>query len=183
MSEKRISSKIAQPYAEALIELAIAKNQLGEITEDIKKITSTISINSDLVNVLENPLIPNKNKKKIIDSIFTDRINKTTLDFIKLIIDKNRIIILTKICEEFIKISYTKAGITIANVVTSIPFTEKQYDLLISKIKALTNSKQVEVKVEVNEELIGGFTIQLGSRIIDSSLRGQLQQMASYLNT
>lgn len=183
MSEKKISSKIAQPYAEALIELAIAKNQLEEITQDIKNISSTISTNNDLMTVLENPLISNSNKKKIIESIFSDKINKTTSDFIKLVIDRNRIMILAKICEEFIKISYIKAGITVANVVTSIPFTEKQYDLLISKIKALTSSKQVEIKVEVNEDLIGGFTIQLGSRVIDNSLRGQLQQMASYLNT
>lgn len=183
MSVKKISSKIAQPYAEALIELAMATNQLEEVTKDIKKINSTISMNSGLVNILENPLVANISKKKIIEGIFTDEINKITLDFIKLIIDKNRIIILQKICEEFIKISYKKAGITIANVITSIPFTEKQHNLLISKIKALTNSQQVEIKVEIDEDLIGGFTVQLGSRIIDSSLRGQLQQMASYLKT
>ena len=153
MSGKKISSKIAQPYAEALIELAIAKEQLEEITQDIKNISSVISANSDLVNVLENPLILNSNKIKIIESIFKSKINKTTLDFIKLVIDRNRIIILAKICEEFIKISYEKAGITIANVVTSIPFTEKQYDLLISKIKSLTNTKQVEIKIKVDEDL------------------------------
>jgi len=183
MSDKKISSKIAQPYAEALIELAISKNELEEVTKDIKTINSTISANSDLINVLQNPLIPNSNKKKIVENIFSEEINKTTLDFVKLVIDRNRIILLPKICEEFIQISYTKAGITTANVITSIPFTEKQYELLISKIKTLTNSQKVEVNVTVDEDLIGGFTIQLGSRVIDSSLRGQLQQMASYLNT
>nr|YP_009297221.1 ATP synthase CF1 delta subunit [Porphyridium sordidum]AOM66564.1 ATP synthase CF1 delta subunit [Porphyridium sordidum] len=182
MSDKKISSKIAQPYAEALIELAIAKKELEEVTQDIKNINTTISENNDLVTVLKNPLIANVKKKQIVESIFKDTVNKTTLDFIKLIIDRNRVILLSKICEEFIKISYRKAGITIANVVTSIPFTEKQYNLLISKIKALTNSQQVEIKVEVDEDLIGGFTIQLGSRVIDSSLKGQLQQMATYLN-
>lgn len=183
MSGKKISSKIAQPYAEALIELAITKDQLEKVTENIKNVSLIISASSDLINALENPLIPNSNKKKIISNIFADQINKITLDFIKLIIDKNRVILLPKICEEFIKISYERTGITIANVITSIPFTEKQYDLLISKIKSLTNAKRVEIKVEVDEDLIGGFTIQLGSKIIDSSLRGQLQQMASYLRT
>jgi len=183
MSEKKISSKIAQPYAEALIDIAVAKSILQEVTSDMKNIKETIRTSSELTNILQNPLIDNKSKKNILQQIFDNNINSVTLNFIKLIIDRNRIILLEKICDEFIALAYDKSGITIANVTTSIPFTEKQYNLLIEKIKKLTNSNDVEINVEVDSELIGGFTIQLGSKIIDNSLKGQLQQMASYLNT
>lgn len=182
MSEKKISSKIAQPYAEALIDIAVGKNILQEVTSDMKNIQVITKISSELSIILENPLIDNKSKKNIIEQIFNGNINAITLNFIKLIIDRNRIILLEKICEEFIAISYEKSGIAIANVTTSIPFTDKQYNLLVEKIKKITNSNEVEINVEVDPELIGGFTIQLGSKVIDNSLKGQLQQMANYLN-
>ena len=66
MSEKKISSKIAQPYAEALIDIAVAKSMLQEVTSDMKNIKETIKTSSELTNILQNPLIDNKSKKNII---------------------------------------------------------------------------------------------------------------------
>lgn len=182
MSEKKISSKIAQPYAEALLETAVSSNNLQKITEDIQNIKNIISLSIDLNKALNNPLLSIKNKQTIINKVFKDKISNLTLNFLTLIIERKRAVLIEEICKQFITLSYTKSGISIANVTSSTPFTEQQYSLLVKKVQEIANTKQVRLNVEIDPELIGGFTIQLGSQIIDSSLKGQLKQMASHLD-
>nr|YP_010330249.1 ATP synthase CF1 delta subunit [Porphyridium aerugineum]UNJ17965.1 ATP synthase CF1 delta subunit [Porphyridium aerugineum] len=181
MSEKKVSSKIAQPYAEALLETAFSSNNLQKVTDDIQNIKNTISSSAELSRALNNPLLTIKNKQIIINKLFKDKISSLTLNFLMLIIERKRAVLIEAICKQFITLSYNKSGITIANVISSTPFTEQQYSLLVKKVQEIANSKQVQLNVEIDRELIGGFTIQIGSQIIDSSLKGQLKQMASHL--
>lgn len=181
MSEKKISSKIAQPYAEALIDLAFSSKNLERITQDIQNVQNTIKSSGELSKALNNPLLTIKNKQLIISQLFTDKISNLTLNFLMLIIERKRSILIEEICKQFINLSYNKSGITIANVISCTPFTEQQYNLLVKKIEEIAKTKKVQLNVEINPDLIGGFTIQLGSQIIDSSLKGQLKEMASQL--
>jgi len=59
--------------------------------------------------------------------------------------------------------------------------SEDQQEALVSKLKTMTGVKQVKLEVKVDKTLIGGFTVQIGSRIIDTSIQGQLKKLASHL--
>jgi F-type H+-transporting ATPase subunit delta len=182
MSDKKISSKIAQPYAEALLEIADSSNNLKVITEDIQNLENTLKSSEELRKALNNPLLTIQNKQLLLTKLFKEKLSNLTLNFLMLVIQRKRAILLEEICKQFRILSYNKSGITIAEVISSTPFTEQQYNLLVKKIQEIANTKQVQLNVEINPELIGGFTIQLGSQIIDSSLKGQLKQMASHLD-
>mmetsp|Transcript_16600 Transcript_16600/g.34044 ORF Transcript_16600/g.34044 Transcript_16600/m.34044 type:complete len:105 (+) Transcript_16600:660-974(+) len=98
------------------------------------------------------------------------------------LVDRGRINILGVILEKFLELAYKISSIVVADVDTAIPFTQEQQDLLIDKIKQMTGASEVKLKMSIKPELIGGFTIQIGSKIIDTSLQGQLKQIASYLD-
>lgn len=66
-------------------------------------------------------------------------------------------------------------------VVTATTFTSAQQEALISKLKKMTGAEQIKLESEVNSDLIGGFIVQIGSKVIDTSIRGQLRQLSSYL--
>nr|ARO91059.1 ATP synthase CF1 subunit delta [Flintiella sanguinaria] len=182
MSNKNSISKIAQPYGEALIDLAVSSNTLDNVTNDIKSILNLISESPELKKIIISPLIDNNKKKNILSNILKSQISNTTLKFIMLVIDRVRFVLLEEIGRQFLELAYEKTGITLANIATSIPFSEQQYSLWIQTIKLLKNDKRLIRDINIDPELIGGFTIQLGSQLIDSSLKGQLKQMASHLD-
>ena len=60
--------------------------------------------------------------------------------------------------------------------------TEVQKQALKDKLQLITNSKDVQLVLHVNTELIGGFVVKIGSKVIDMSILGQINQISSYLN-
>lgn len=182
MSKNKSNSKIAQPYAEALIDIAISSKQLDNITDDMTNIVNLIEQSSEIEKVVNNPLVDNKVKKEILKQIFRNQVSNTTLKFIMLIVDRKRTSFLKDIGRNFLELAYLKNGITVAQIATSTPFNEQQYNLLLNKVQAITKAKKVQMNISIDPDLIGGFTIQIGSKLIDSSLKGQLKQIASHLD-
>jgi F-type H+-transporting ATPase subunit delta len=180
MSSKNL--KIAQPYAEAFLELA-TKDSVDAVINDLNYLSLTLTSSEDLKKLLSNPLVNINNKKSILKSIFGEKIDNKTLKFLLVLCDRGRISYLDSIVAKAIELAYKTAAIEIVKVTSSIPFTAGQQEALISKLKTLTGARQIKLEVDVNPTLIGGFIIQIGSRIIDTSLQGQLRQLASYLGT
>lgn len=180
MSSKNL--KIAQPYAEAFLELA-TKDSVDTVITDLNYLSVTLTSSGDLKKLLANPLVNITNKKSILKSIFTEKIDNKTLKFLLVLCDRGRIAYLDSIVAKAIELAYKAAAIEIVKVTSSIPFTAGQQEALISKLKTITGARQIKLGVDVNPTLIGGFIIQIGSRIIDTSLQGQLRQLASYLGT
>jgi F-type H+-transporting ATPase subunit delta len=174
--------KIAQPYAAAFLELT-TKDSLETVINDLNYLATTLTSSGDLKRLLANPLVNITNKKSILKSIFSEKIDAKTLRFLLVLCDRGRISYLESIVTKAIELAYKAAAIEIVKVTSAIPFTSAQQDSLISKLKALTGARQIKLEIDVNATLIGGFVIQIGSRIIDTSLQGQLRQLSSYLGT
>jgi F-type H+-transporting ATPase subunit delta len=66
-------------------------------------------------------------------------------------------------------------------VKASVSLTNSQEDALISKLKSMTQADQIKLSVQIDPKLLGGFSIQVGSKIIDTSIQGQLKRMAIHL--
>lgn len=174
--------KIAQPYAEAFLDLA-TKESLDTIINDLNCLSSTLTSSGDLKKLLANPLVNVNNKKSILKSIFSDKLDGKTLRFLLVLCDRGRISYLNSIVDKAIELAYKAASIEIVKVTSSVSFTSGQQESLVSKLKTLTGASQIKLNVEVNPNLIGGFIIQIGSKIIDTSIQGQLRQLSSYLGT
>lgn len=99
-----------------------------------------------------------------------------------ILVDRKRIGMLDAIASKYLELAYQMESLTIANINTSIALSPDQETLLTEKIKVMTKAKEVKLIISVDPELIGGFTIQIGSKVIDTSIRGQLRQMASHLD-
>nr|YP_009027527.1 ATP synthase CF1 delta subunit [Neoporphyra perforata]AGV01093.1 ATP synthase CF1 delta subunit [Neoporphyra perforata]AHB35230.1 ATP synthase CF1 delta subunit [Neoporphyra perforata]AIA19392.1 ATP synthase CF1 delta subunit [Neoporphyra perforata]AIA19810.1 ATP synthase CF1 delta subunit [Neoporphyra perforata]AIA20228.1 ATP synthase CF1 delta subunit [Neoporphyra perforata] len=182
MSSNSVVIKIAQPYAVALLELAKTKKVTEKVSQDIQSIQSILLQSDKLKNFLANPLKTTEAKKEVIIATFGDQISENTLSFLMILVDRKRIAMLDSISSKYLELAYQMESLTIANISTSIALNSNQENLLTEKIKVMTDSKEVKLIVSVDPELIGGFTIQIGSKVIDTSIRGQLRQMASHLD-
>lgn len=173
--------KLAQPYAEALLDLTSKEGSLDKIINDLNSISNVLSESLELRKAISNPTLPANVKKDIIKSIFGNSINSNVTKFLMVLCDRGRISYVDDIIEKALEIAYKKASIEIAYVTSSTQLTASQEEALTSKLQTMSGAKQIKLKLTVDANLIGGFIVQVGSKIIDSSIKGQLRQLASYL--
>ena len=176
-----VLSKVAEPYAEAFLDLAKSNNSLKETTNDINIVSQFLANSSDLKKFLGNPLVTKDAKKNVVKDILGEQISESTLKFLLLLVDRGRIEVLEQIAQKFLELSYKQESIEIAKVTSSIQLSAEQQQKIAEKLKAITGAKQIKLALKVDPELIGGFTIEVGSKMIDTSIRGQLNKMSSLL--
>ena len=97
--------------------------------------------------------------------------------------DRGRISYLESIVDKALELAYKAASIETVKVTSSVPFTSIQQEALTSKLKKMTGADQIRLEITTNSNLIGGFVVQVGSKIIDTSIQGQLKQLSSYLGS
>ena len=180
MSSKNV--KIAQPYAEAFLELS-NKGSLDTVINDLNCVSSSVSGSPELKTLLSNPLINSQTKKNVIKSVFNEKIDNNTLKFLLVLCDRSRISYLESIVDKALELAYKAASIETVKIISSIAFTSIQQEALTSKLKKMTGAEQIRLEITTNSNLIGGFVIQVGSKIIDTSIQGQLKQLSSYLGS
>ena len=136
---------------------------------------------SDLKKFLANPLVARKTKKSVLKDVLGEQIQPKTLTFLMLLVDRGRIAFLGDIAQKFLELSYKEESIEIAKVISAVSLSLEQQKGLAEKLKEITGAKQIKLALKVDPHLIGGFTVQIGSRIIDTSIQGQLRKLASHL--
>nr|QCI05851.1 ATP synthase CF1 subunit delta [Dasysiphonia japonica] len=183
MINQSMAEKISVPYAEALLDLAKKTNLLSETEQDLSFILSTLSSSKDLQLLLANPLIGIAIKKKVLFDLFSDKINKFILNFLSVLIDRRRIVLLNAIINKYLQLAYELKSVIVADLLTAVEFSELQQEAIIEKIKLITKSDNVKLVISIDSNLIGGFIVKIGSKVIDASLSGKLNQIAFYLNT
>jgi F-type H+-transporting ATPase subunit delta len=176
-----VLSKVAGPYAEALLDLAKLSDALKETTNDMNIVSDFLKSSSDLKKFLGNPLITRDAKKSVINDIFGECISGSTLNFLLLLVDRTRIQILENIAQKFLSLSYEQESIQIAKITSSIQLSEEQQREIGRKLKKITSAKRIKLALRVDPQLIGGFTIEIGSKMIDTSIRSQLNQITDLL--
>ena len=175
-----VLSKVAEPYAEALLELAKSNDSLKETTNNMNIVSQFLANSSDLKTFLENPFIAKDAKKNVIKDILGEQIDGSILKFLFLLIDRSRIESLESIAQKFLELSYKQESIEVAKITSSVQLSTEQQKELAEKLKIIVGAKQIKLALKVDPQLIGGFTIEIGSRMIDTSIRGQLKEI-SYL--
>jgi F-type H+-transporting ATPase subunit delta len=176
-----VVSKVAEPYAEALLDLAKSNDALKETTNDMNIVSQFLANSDDLKKFLANPLITRDAKKNVVKDILGEQIDSNTLKFLMLLIDRNRIALLDGIAQKFLELSYKQESIEVAKVISSVQLSAQQQKNLAEKLKVITGAKQIKLALKVDPQLIGGFTVEIGSKFIDTSIRGQLKQISSLL--
>jgi F-type H+-transporting ATPase subunit delta len=176
-----VVSKVAEPYAEALLSLAQANGSLKEMTNDINIVSQFLTNSSDLKKFLANPLITKEAKKNIVKDILGEQVDSNTLKFLLLLVDRNRIAFVDEIAQKFLELSYKQESIEIAKVISSVQLSAQQQQNLAEKLKKITGAKQIKLALKVDPKLIAGFTIEIGSKFIDTSIRSQLVRIGNVL--
>jgi F-type H+-transporting ATPase subunit delta len=183
MSANPLTFKIAAPYARALFDFSVEKNIMHQITADFQNLDIFFQESSELTEYLNSPVVKQEAKREILSKTLKSQINTETFKFLMVLIDRDRINLLSAVISTYLELVYETASIKMIEVATASPFTNLQKNTLIQKLKELTNAREIRLVITVEPNLIGGFLIKTESKVIDFTIKNQLQQLAKHLDT
>ena len=175
-------NSVTTPYAEALLQVVSEKEQTERMVKEVKQLLSLINDSPDLEKTLSSPILETDTKKKIIIEIFSEKINSSLLNFLKLLADRQRIGIVTSILDRFLEIYRENSNIALATVTSAVELTDDQKGLITKKIINIAGTEKLELVTKIDPSLIGGFVASVGSKVIDASLASQIRKLGLSLS-
>jgi F-type H+-transporting ATPase subunit delta len=162
-------------YANALFQLAKEAKVLDSVSNELVKIKEILHEDKEVLSAILNPSISKTNKIKLFDIIVEkNELSKLVSNFIGVIVKKNRVNYFLEIIKTFENLLASLKGERVATISTAYALTDAQLDDINSKLKDKFNA-DFNIQLNIEPELIGGLKIQVGSQMIDSSIKNQLQ--------
>ena len=175
-TNKSFSTETSERYSRALFEVSYESNELDKVESDVKNLQSLIDSSQDLRNFIKNPTQSISQQIQVVNLISEKLVfSKNLKNFFLLLIEKRRIFFVKKILETFLNICSKKRGEIKASLISSKELSQTELENIS---KDLSNIMGLVLKFDykVDKELIGGLKLQLGSFMIDTSIKSKLNK-------
>lgn len=170
--------RLATRYAKSLLDLSKERNEVEMVFADMQWLQFVCKNNRDFVNMLRSPVIKTDTKGKIVQAVAGDKISALANRFIHLLISKGRESALPEIATAFIQQYKDFKKIYTVKLTTATPVSEELKNAIVSHIKTTTAMKNIELETIVKEDIIGGFVLQTGDKLVDASIAYDLKEIA-----
>ena len=170
-------SELAQRYAAALIELADERKELDQVANDLVSLRAAIQESPELQRLLSSPLLDREQQGRGLAALLEHLgVGSTVRNFVAVAARNRRLFALKAMAEAFLSDLARRRGEVRAEVISARPLSDAQYQRLVETLRRATGDK-VAVEATVDESLIGGLVVRLGSRQIDTSLKTKLSRL------
>lgn len=173
------TSTAARRYAEAAFELATRDKALDAYAEALDLAADTLGQGTAL-QVLRNPAQPLRQRIEIVDGLLANRVPDQVLKLVGLLVERGKVDRIGDVAREFRRLLNKQNGIVEALATSAAPLTETETAALQRKVAQMTGST-VDLRVEVDDSLIGGLTVRVGDTLYDASVRGRLERLRERL--
>lgn len=172
-------SKISVRYSRAIFQSALEKKILDKVNTDMILIQEVCKT-AETRDFLHNPIILPSQKKRILQEMFGANVEKITLSLINLLVKNSRESFLPAIARNFIHETLKHKGITESVLTTAVPVDDKIKKQITDLMSEVFKTK-IELKSNIDEEIIGGFILQVDDNYIDASIRNKLRNIKKEL--
>ena len=169
-------NRAALRYAKAILNLATDKNLTDKVYTEMQNISSTVKDSKELQQFLNSPTLKADAKLSVITELFKAEDSEVTNALFKLLVTNKRLNLLPNVADQFIILYDKVKGIEIATVTTAIAMTPELEEVVKNKIKDAFK-KEITIKNVIDENIIGGFIIQVGDKQFDASVSGKLNSI------
>ncbi|MCK4842462.1 MAG: F0F1 ATP synthase subunit delta [Methylococcales bacterium] len=170
---------LARPYAEAVFKRAIEKKALPEWS-DALNFLSVVMQDKEMFAVIANPKVTQEQLTGLLLDICQEQLKPEGVNFVKLLIENGRLILAPQIAELYESFKAEHEGYVDVEVISAYALSKEEQKQLSTTLKKELD-KQVHITTSVDKTLIGGFLARAGDKVIDGSIKGQLQQLAKKL--
>ena len=174
------STDIPLRYATAWLDAAEESGVLDKVRQEIEGLKGLVESSEDLRAFLQDKTLPVPVKQGLVSGIFEGKIEPVTLNFLLLIVAKQRERLLGEMLDSCALLLDERDGIVNADVTSAVALDKDQVSSLVSKLEAYSG-KKVRIGTSVDPSLLGGFVASVGDVVFDSSLRVHVQHVRQSL--
>jgi len=162
-------------YAQALFELCQETGETEKVAADLNDFALMAQSSADLQRFIKSPLFSAGEQVKALGAIL-DKAETGGLaaNFLKLVASKHRLFAVLEMIRDFNALNDARKGIAHANVTVAEPLKPGHVESLRSALAEVSGGREVDIAVKIDPSIICGLIVQLGSRMVDSSLRTKL---------
>ncbi len=170
---------IARPYAQAVFRLALENKSLAAWSDRLQRLAA-VAQDAEMIQVVGNPKFSARQVADLFVSLSGEPGNQELAAFIGVLAQNERLDVLTQIQEIYEQLKSAEEGVKDALVTSAYPLDDAQLKNLMSQLETHFGSK-LQPHVEVDQALIGGVQVAVGDQVLDASVRGKLDAMATAL--
>lgn len=169
--------RLASRYAKALLDLAVEQNAVDSTLQDIRFLDAVSKQSHEFTNMLRSPIINAGKKQEIVAAILGGKMSALTQGFIKLLVNKGRESNLPEIADSFVAQYKVMKNIKTVKLTSATPLSDTVKQSIIKNIVSSVHNGEIEVTEVVDPEIIGGFILQMDDKLVDASVRRDLNDV------
>ncbi len=176
-----ISTGIAQRYATAVFELAKEAKKVKAVETDLTALQDAMNSSDDLRALIHSPIYTREEHAVAISALAKKmKLSPMMVNTVALMAQKRRLFVLPQLVQTLRDIIAEDKGEVTADVISAKALTKTQADKLAASLKK-TTGKTVTLHQSVDETLIGGLIVKVGSKMIDTSIRSKLNSLQNVM--
>lgn len=170
---------VARRYAKALFAVAQEQPGKGEASaqygEDLSKLAELLKNAPELMRIFRNPIFSVEEKKGVVEKVLEKTAPSDMVrNFCLLLADKNRLAFLPEINVAYGALLDEEQGVLRGKLVTAVKLSDVMQKSVVDKLEKESGQKII-LDYEVDEDIIGGLMLKIGGKVLDASIRAQLQ--------
>ena len=171
---------VTRVYAEALFIAAEDRSAVEDTLESLQALVAMMHSHPEFSHFLTAPMIDVARKKDAVIKALQGNVDQLVLDFLCLLIDKDREAALEGVMHQFRELADTAAGRLRVKATTSHMLTDQQRSALLETLQQKLR-RDCTLEADVEPDLIGGLVLRIGDKLYDGSVRRQLQRVGDQL--
>ena len=169
---------ISRRYAKSLFDLAQETKKMDKIVADAQLISSAME-SRDLVLLCQSPIIKADKKQAAFKAIFDGKVDELTSRFLNLITSKGRESLIPNIMTSVVDLYNESQNIVSAKLTTAVKADSKTIKAINDQIES--EGKNVDIKTEIDPDIIGGYILEIGDTVLDASVRRKISDLRKEL--
>jgi F-type H+-transporting ATPase subunit delta len=171
-------SGLAERYAAALFELADERHALDEVANDLRELRAMLAASGDLTRLVRSPVLSRADQARAMAALAADaKLSKLTSDFVAVVAGNRRLFAVPAMIAAYLDKLAERRGEVTAEITAAQALSGAQQNALGDQLRRVVGSR-VAIEVKVDPSLLGGMVVKIGSRMVDGSLKGQLQRLS-----
>lgn len=170
--------RVASRYAKSILDLAVEKEQMEQVYQDMLYLQQLTKGSREFLNLLRSPVVKADAKIKAVNAVTKGKIGSLTIAFTTLLINKSREAVLPEVITSFIEQYKQQKNINTVKLTTAVPVSDEVKNQIVEQVKKTSDMQNIELETVVDPNVIGGFVLQAGDKLIDASIAYDLKNIA-----
>ena len=168
---------IPNRYAKALYKVANERGDTAQVYAQMNLLNAAYEVQAGLKKAVNNPFLPLADKLQLLCTAAGADGNGSTERFMELVVKNNRVDFMRDIALAFMRQYRENNGIARVEIVTATELGDNEINAIIDVVKNQLKGKTIELSKRVDPSLIGGFMVDVDSRVLDASVKNQLEKL------